>query len=103
MKQSNHYTKEFKQAALRLVSEQRRTISHAATTLSIPAWSLSRWVQAAKADGKQAFRGNGNRTAQQQEIFDLRQRVEQLEEEKEILKKRQPTLPLTKGEVRLYS
>jgi transposase len=87
MKQRKQYTKEFKQGAVRLVTEQGRSISDAATSLSISAWSLSRWVKAAKAEGQEAFRGNGKRTAQEQEIFDLRQHIKQLEEEKEILKK----------------
>jgi transposase len=87
MKQRKQYTKEFKQGAVRLVTEQGRSISDAASSLSIPAWSLSRWVRAAKEDGQEAFRGNGNRSAQEREIFDLRQRVKRLEEEKEILKK----------------
>jgi transposase len=87
MKQRNQYSKEFKQGAVRLVTEQGRSISDAANSLSISAWSLSRWIKAAKAQGQEAFRGNGKRTAQEQEIFDLRQRIKQLEEEKEILKK----------------
>ncbi len=87
MKQRKQYTKEFKQGAVRLVTEQGRSISDAATSLAIPAWSLSRWVRAAKEQGKDAFRGNGNPTGQEQEIADLRRRVKQLEEEKEILKK----------------
>jgi transposase len=87
MKQRKQYTKEFKQSAVRLVTEQGRSISDAATSLAIPAWSLSRWVRAAKEDSQEAFRGNGNRTTQEQEIVELRRRVKQLEEEKEILKK----------------
>ena len=87
MKQRKQYTKEFKQSAVRLVTEQGRSISDAATSLSIPAWSLSRWVRAAKEHGKDAFRGNGILTAQEQEVVELRRRVKQLEEEKEILKK----------------
>lgn len=87
MKERKQYTKEFKQGAVRLVTEQGRSISDAATSLSVPAWSLSRWVRSAKDEDQQAFRGNGNRTDQEQKIFDLQQRVKQLEEEKEILKK----------------
>jgi transposase len=87
MKERKHYTKEFKQGAVRLVTDQGRSISDAATSLGIPAWSLSRWVRAAKDEGPDAFRGNGNRTSQEQEIIELRRRVKQLEEEKEILKK----------------
>ena len=87
MKERKRYTKEFKQGAVRLVTEQGRSISDAASSLGVPAWSLSRWVRAAKEEGQDAFRGNGKRTVQEQEIADLRRRVKQLEEEKEILKK----------------
>lgn len=87
MKQRTRYTKEFKQGAVRLVTEQGRTISDAARSLGIPSWSLSRWVRAAKNDGADAFRGNGQRTALEQENFELRQKVKQLEEERTILKK----------------
>jgi transposase len=87
MKQRKHYTKEFKEGAVRLITEQGRSVADAASSLGIPAWSLSRWVRAAKSEGQNAFRGNGHRTSQEQEIFELRQRVKQLEEEKQILKK----------------
>lgn len=87
MKERKQYTKEFKQGAVRLVTEHGRSISDAAQSLGIPPWSLSRWVSSSKKEGKDAFRGKGNRTAQEQEIFLLRQRVRQLEEEKDILKK----------------
>jgi transposase len=48
---------------------------------------MSRWVTAAKTEGAAAFRGQGQRTAEQQELYELRQRVRQLEEERSILKK----------------
>jgi len=47
---------------------------------------MSRWVKAAKHEGSEAFRGQGQRTAEQQELYELRQRVRQLEEERSILK-----------------
>jgi transposase len=87
MNQRKQYTKEFKQGAVCLLTEQGRSVSDAAQSLGIPAWSLSRWVSSAKRERQQAFRGKGNRSAHEQEVFDLRQRVKQLEEEKDILKK----------------
>ena len=87
MKQRRNYTKEFKQGAVRLVTDQGRSISDAAASLGIPAWNLSRWIRAAKQQGTDAFRGKGNRTALEQEAFDLRQQVKRLEEENAILKK----------------
>jgi transposase len=87
MKQRKQYTTEFKQGAVRLVTEQGRTISDAAKSLGIPSWSLSRWVRAAKREGTDAFRGQGQRTPLAQENLELRLKVKQLEEERAILKK----------------
>ncbi len=87
MKQRKQYSKEFKEGAVRLVTEQGRTIADAAGSLGIPSWSLSRWVRASRQDGPASFRGQGQRTAAEQEVFELRQRVRQLEEEQAILKK----------------
>jgi transposase len=87
MKERKQFTKQFKQGAVRLVTEQGRTISDAAQSLDISPWTLSRWIKAAKNEGTEAFRGQGQRTAEQQELYELRQRVRQLEEERTILKK----------------
>jgi transposase len=72
---------------VRLVTEQGRTISDAAQSLDVSPWTLSRWIKMAKHEGTAAFRGQGQRTAEQQELYELRQRVRQLEEERAILKK----------------
>ena len=87
MTERKHYSKEFKQGAVRLVTEQHRSVADVSRSLGISAWSLSRWVKAATEEGADAFRGNGHRTSLEQEIFELRQQVKRLEEEKEILKK----------------
>lgn len=87
MKQRKQYTTEFKQGAVRLVTEQGRSIADAAKSLGLPSWSLSRWVRAAKREGVDAFRGQGQRPPLEQENFELRRQVKQLEEERAILKK----------------
>jgi transposase len=87
MKERKQFTKEFKEGAVRLVTEQGRTIGDAAQSLGISPWTMSRWVKAARAEGSDAFRGQGQRTPQEQELFELRQKVRQLEEERAILKK----------------
>ena|ERR671913_709779 len=87
MKERKQFTKEFKEGAVRLVTEQGRTIADAAQSLGISPWTMSRWVKAAKHEGAEAFRGQGQRTAEQQELYELRQRVRQLEGERAILKK----------------
>jgi transposase len=87
MKDRRQFTKEFKEGAVRLVTEQGRTISDAAQSLGISPWTMSRWIKAARAEGADAFRGHGQRTPLEQENFELRQKVKQLEEERAILKK----------------
>ncbi len=87
MKERKQFTKEFKEGATRLVTEQGRAISDAAQSLGISPWTLSRWIKVAKNEGTEAFRGQGQRTSEQQELYELRQRVRQLEEERAILKK----------------
>ena len=81
------YTKEFKEGAVRLVIEQGRTRSDVAKSLDISEVSLYRWIKASKKDGVEAFRGNGQRTDKEQEIFELKRKIKELEEEREILKK----------------
>ncbi len=87
MKERKQYTKEFKQGAVRLVTEQGRTHADVAKSLGISEWSVSRWVRAASGEGVEAFRGNGHRTTAEQEVFELRRKVKELEEERAILKK----------------
>ena len=87
MKDRKQFTKEFKEGAVRLVTEQGRTISDAAQSLGVSPWTLSRWMKAARTEGADAFRGQGQRTPQEKELYELRQKVKQLEQERSILKK----------------
>lgn len=87
MTKRKRYTKEFKEGAVRLVTEQKRTQADVAKSLGVSTWTLSHWVKAASVEGSDAFRGNGNRSAEEQEIFELRRQIRQLEEERAILKK----------------
>jgi transposase len=87
MKQRKQYTKEFKEGAVRLVTEQKRSFSDGARSLGISPWTLSQWVKAAGTQGADAFRGNGTRSAEEQQILELKRQIKQLEEERAILKK----------------
>ncbi len=87
MQERKQFTEEFKEGALRLVTEQGRTTADAAQSLGISPWTLSRRIKAARSEGADAFRGHGQRAPLERENFELRQRVRRLEEERAILKK----------------
>ena len=79
------FSKEFKMEAIRLC--ETRSMTEVAESLGITASLLYRWRQSANGEGSEAFRGNGNRTALEQELYRLRKENADLREEKEILKK----------------
>ena len=87
MSKRKKYTREFKQDAVRLVTEQGYNQSEAARSLGIDRGMLGRWVKEFQEDQIEAFRGNGNRTAEQEELRRLRRENRQLREEREILAK----------------
>ena len=81
------YTQEFKQDAVRLVLEQGYNQSEAARNLGLDRGMLGRWVKEAQVDEGEAFRGNGKRTVEQEELRQLRDENRRLRMEREILKK----------------
>ena len=81
------YTREFKQDAVRLVTEQGYNQSEAARNLGIDRGMLGRWVKEFQEDESEAFRSNGNRTAEQEELRRLREENRRLKLEREILRK----------------
>ena len=87
MKTRKTYTKEFKQDAERLVTEQGYNRSEAARNLGIDRGMLGRWIRELEEDGREAFRGNGKLTAEQEELRRLREENRRLKLERDILKK----------------
>ena len=79
------YTKEFKEQAVRLVTEQGLTLSQAARDLGINDNLISRWKKEFETQGAQAFPGQGQ--PQDVELARLRRENEVLRQEREILKK----------------
>ncbi len=87
MTKRKKYSKEFKLDAISLVLDQGYTRIEAAKSLNINTAMLGRWIKEHQADDDgQAFRGNGQLTAEQEEIRKLKAQVKQLELEKRILK-----------------
>ena len=81
------YTREFKQDAVRLVTEQGYNKTEAARNLGLDRSVLARWVKEFQADESEAFRGNGKLTGEGEELRRLREENRRLKMERDILKK----------------
>lgn len=81
------FTREFKIAAVKLVTEKGKSVSEAARSLGIAAELLRRWRHALRAEPAQAFPGYGNLPPADDELRRLRAEVARLKAERDILKK----------------
>jgi transposase len=81
------FTKEFKAQAVQLVTDQGRSVADVAGSLGVGENLLRRWKQRLATEGAEAFRGNGNRTAEADELRRLREENRRLKMERDILKK----------------
>ena len=86
MRTRKQYTREFKQDAVRLVTEQGYNQAEAARNLGIERRLLGRWIKEFQQDEGEAFRGNGKLTSEQEELQRLRQENRRLKMERDILK-----------------
>jgi transposase len=81
------YTREFKVEAVKLVTEQGYSVAEAARSLGVHETLLRSWKQALQAQGDQAFPGQGNPPAVEEELRRLRAENKRLQAERDILKK----------------
>ena len=86
-KKRRKYTKEFKLDAVRLVTDQGRTIADVARSLGIAESVLSQWKKNYSTLAAEAFTGNGKRTAHDEEVWQLKKKLARAEQERDILKK----------------
>ena len=87
MRERRTFSKEFKEEAVSLLQEGKRTYREVAEQLGIDHGMLRRWEKSLREEGDDAFRGHGNRTAAEAELHLLREENRRLKEEVEILKK----------------
>jgi transposase len=80
------FTPEFKVAAVKLVTEQGRSVAEVARDLDLSESLLRSWKQALARDGNQAFPGHGNPPALEDELRRLRAENKRLTMERDILK-----------------
>ena len=80
------YTAEFKQEAVRLITDQRYGVAETARNLGIHTNMLRRWQQEYAGNPQTAFPGNGRLTAEQEELRQLRAENKRLKMDREMLK-----------------
>lgn len=88
MAKYQHYSKEFKQEAVRLLEQADQPGSEIALQLGIRRNQLYKWQKELQEKGEGAFRGAGRRPAHQEdEVNRLRRELTRVTEERDILKK----------------
>jgi transposase len=81
------YTQEFKVEAVKLVTEQGRSVAEAARSLGIGETLLRSWKTSFQEQGDQAFPGKGRLPAIEEELRRLRAENKRLAMERDVLKK----------------
>ena len=79
------FTPEFKVQAVKLVTEQAKSIAEVARDLDLSESLLRGWKQALAAEGDRAFPGHGNVPALEEELRRLRAENKRLTMERDIL------------------
>ena len=86
-KKRRSYTPEFKAEAVKLVTEQGKSLAEVARDLDLGESLLRSWKDALAAGGAGAFPGRGNPPALEEELRRLRAENKRLTMERDILKK----------------
>jgi len=81
------YDKEFKEDAVKIVLEGDRPVREVARDLGIHENMLHRWRREYLDDKGESFPGKGHLKPKDEELLRLRRRLQDVEEERDILKK----------------
>jgi len=86
-KERKVYSKEFKESAVQMVTEQGRKTSEVSRDLGISEQMLHNWKRKLQDKKDNAFPGKGRLSPQESEVRDLKKEIARLKEERDILKK----------------
>ncbi len=81
------FSREFKLESVRMVTEGGHSLAQVARDLDIRPDMLRRWPRQFEQDPEQAFPGVGQRKAVDEEMWQLRRKLERVTTERDILKK----------------
>ena len=81
------FTAEFKREVVRQIAAGDKPASQLAEELGIGRTLLLGWVKQLEDDPANAFRGHGQRTADQAELAALRHQLQRVTQERDLLKK----------------
>ncbi len=84
MAQRKRYTKQFKEEALCLVSQEGVSLSQVAEDLGLDASMLRRWRKEANQDASKTFRGSG--IARDEELARLKRELGRVKRERDFLR-----------------
>lgn len=87
MERKQDYTPEFREEAVKLVTEQGLSQGEAARRLSIPKGTLANWVVVFRGKGSGTVAGSRTVTELEQENRQLRKELSEARQERDILKK----------------
>jgi transposase len=82
-----HYTKQFKNDAVKLVLEQGYSANQVAKRLGVNQTNVSRWVREYNKQNEPSIDGSATRNELEAEVKRLRKENQRLQMEREILKK----------------
>ena len=78
---------EFKREAVRLLATSQKPAADLARELGVPRNRLYKWKEQLSKRGQRAFPGSGRESGRHDELARLRKELEQVKEERDILKK----------------
>jgi transposase len=86
-KERKVYSKEFKESAVRMVTEQGKKTSEVSRDLGISEQLLHKWKRQIKERQDNVFPGKGKLSPAEAEVRELQKEIARLKEERDILKK----------------
>ena len=92
------FDKEFKMQAVKMVLEDHLPVNEVARRLNVGETLIHNWKQEFKENGQSSFPGKGHQPKEAEEVRQLKKRLADAEEERDILKKALAIFSKTRGE-----